>query len=289
MPNPVIRKRLVGDSSVLDPIVFDWANVRVPANGGSVSKFTVKAVNTFIRDIRKAGIRNKIYRLNLFCGNDFTHDLSTNLGAVQVPLIKDFGNALDTTANSASTWSYAELGSGGGLQTSAGSTLSTGVIPNAAWPDITSGHIGAYVRTALNEGSQALGTQATVSPFSNIVITAGPWSDGSSYSAIHAAADANFSDSNGVGFYLGSRLSNTNTAIYKNGTSRATSSTSNVGNIVSNREIGIFAFYIGVPSAVMFCTKRLAGYTFGLGLTSSEALAFYNAWQKFQTALGRQV
>jgi len=58
----------------------DWVN-RVYANGGTVSAATANAVNDFANAIDAAGIRDRFYRLNLFCG--------TGLNACLVPLYQN--------------------------------------------------------------------------------------------------------------------------------------------------------------------------------------------------------
>jgi hypothetical protein len=80
-------------ASGVHPEAAAWRSA-VVANGGSVSASTVRAVSKFCADIDKAGIRDRFYRLNLFCGND--------LNAVLVPLYRgpsrtgtQLGNATD--------------------------------------------------------------------------------------------------------------------------------------------------------------------------------------------------
>jgi hypothetical protein len=55
----------------------DWIN-RVYANGGTVSASTAAAVNTLCDSLDAASLRDRFYRLNLFCGS--------NLNAALVPL-----------------------------------------------------------------------------------------------------------------------------------------------------------------------------------------------------------
>ena len=57
----------------------DWIR-RVEANGGTVSTSTANAVTDFCNAIDAAGIRDRFYRLNLFCG--------TGLNAALVPLFR---------------------------------------------------------------------------------------------------------------------------------------------------------------------------------------------------------
>ena len=63
----------------LNPEAQDWIN-RVYANGGTVSQSTASAVSTMCDAIDAAGIRDRFYRLNLFCGD--------NLNAALVPLYR---------------------------------------------------------------------------------------------------------------------------------------------------------------------------------------------------------
>jgi hypothetical protein len=81
-------------ASGVHPEAAAWRSA-VVANGGSVSASTLKAVGKFCADIDKAGLRDRFYRLNLFCGS--------NLNAVLVPLYRgpsrtgtQYGNTTDT-------------------------------------------------------------------------------------------------------------------------------------------------------------------------------------------------
>ena len=75
---------------------LDWAR-RVVSNSGTVSQPTLRAVSTFCDAIDRAGIRDRFYRLNLFCGD--------NLSAALVPLYRNssstgtqLGGLTDTNA-----------------------------------------------------------------------------------------------------------------------------------------------------------------------------------------------
>src|SRR5437763_16927738 len=64
-------------------------------NAGSISARTLASATVWVRDVYSAGIRSKIYRANLFAGDAFTASSSTVMGAVQVPIIRDYGTAVD--------------------------------------------------------------------------------------------------------------------------------------------------------------------------------------------------
>jgi hypothetical protein len=59
----------------------DWV-ARVYAAGGTVSQSTANAINTFCNNIDSTGLRDRFYRLNLFCGS--------NLAAATVPLYRSW-------------------------------------------------------------------------------------------------------------------------------------------------------------------------------------------------------
>jgi len=91
---PMSPRLLRPIASGVHPEANAWRTA-VVANGGSVSASTMRAVSKFCGDIDKAGLRDRFYRLNLFCGD--------NLNAVLVPLYRgpsrtgsQFGNATDT-------------------------------------------------------------------------------------------------------------------------------------------------------------------------------------------------
>jgi len=69
--------RLLRPRQTLHPDAAAWA-ARVVSNGGSVTGTTLSAVSKFCASIDSAGIRDRFYRLNLFCG--------TGLNACTVPL-----------------------------------------------------------------------------------------------------------------------------------------------------------------------------------------------------------
>jgi len=93
-------------ASGVHPEANAWRTA-VVANGGSVSASTLKAVGKFCADIDKAGLRDRFYRLNLFCGS--------NLNAVLVPLYRgpsrtgtQYGNTTDTNNGPFVSGDYSE-------------------------------------------------------------------------------------------------------------------------------------------------------------------------------------
>jgi hypothetical protein len=94
--------------------VKDYIN-RVYANGGLISQETINKVTDFCYDIDNAGLRNKMWRTNLFCGN--------NLNAALVPLYRGptpvdqfYGNPVDVNSGPFTGPDYNERGQQGGLR-----------------------------------------------------------------------------------------------------------------------------------------------------------------------------
>jgi hypothetical protein len=104
----------------------------------------------------------------------------------------------------------------------------------------------------------------------------------------------NISESNSLGFYLGSRTSSTLFKGYKNNLLRGTNTNtaSVIGSYQPINSIYLSAFNFnnnGSISTSSYSNRECAFASIGDGLTDAEALSFYNAVQAFQTTLNRQV
>ena len=121
--SPMSPRLLRPRASGVHPEAAAWRSA-VVANGGTVSGSTLNAVSKFCASIDQAGIRDRFYRLNLFCGS--------NLNAVLVPLYRgpsrtgaQFGNTTDTNNGPFVSGDYSESS---GLKGNASSKyLETGV------------------------------------------------------------------------------------------------------------------------------------------------------------------
>ena len=139
-----MNPRLLRPTQNQHPEAADWAS-RVRTNGGTVSGSTLLAVSRFCRSIDLAGIRNRFYRLNLFCG---TSDAS--LVAPRVPLYRgpsrtgtQYGNTIDTNVSFVQG-DYAETGASGGLTSNGSKRLTTGFKPTELPSSAGDTHIGAF-------------------------------------------------------------------------------------------------------------------------------------------------
>lgn len=294
MNNRLLRPRQGGTPGRVE--ANDWA-ARVVANGGTVSASTLSAVRVFCDAIITAGIRDRFLRLSLFCGDD--------LSAALVPLYRgqsrtgtQFGNTTDTNANFVST-DYTETGTSGGLGTGATNTtktLDTGLSPFAAGITEANSHLAFYSRQGNTTTGSVLaagnstGGQPLLQWFVNGVsgsVTQFFRSGGSTNSGLEGVAALR------TGHMLAQR-SASGGAMYRNGANlNLTSTTTNTTTFAAGTPPGIrvFArrFFTTGNTTDQYLATTLQSYSIGLPMTDAQALAYYNAMQAFQTALGRQL
>jgi hypothetical protein len=262
-----------------------WAS-RVAAAGGTVSASTLNAVYRFCIAISAAGLRDRFWRLNLFCGN-YT--------AAMVPLYRgpslsgtQYGGTTDSPSSFTSS-DYAETGSSGGLQGDGASKwLSTGLAVSAI-PDIATGHLSAYCASGFT-GSIGGVVTAWNTSFGDPIYMLEANRNGAGnlyYSWGSNFAPPGVASGGTNGFFVGSRVSSTSTSGYRNGLSLQTNTTSVTPASISTT----FAVFRNQnPSAGSnYFTGRLGGYSIGRGVYGSQVADIYRAFQAFQSDLGRAV
>ena len=247
-----------------------WADFAVPQNGGTVSAATKGYAATFIAAIKTAGIRSKILRCNLYAGNQ--------LAACLTPIILDIGLRMEFN-NGFVSGDYSEAT---GLT---GNTINTkwhspGVIP-ATHLSLNDYHLGFYNRSASSQAGHPCGVHNSGGTEITRVLCN---YSGTSYFAAWGT-DRTVADAVGVGLYIGVRDAS-ETRLYRAGTSIVNNST-----LVGARPAFPIYFHAlnQFGTAANSTNRTLAGYTIGLALTGAEVTALTNAWQAFQTSLGRQV
>ncbi len=265
----------------------DWIN-RVYANGGTVSSATAASVNTLCESLDAASLRDRFYRLNLFCG--------TGLNAALVPLYRgpslggtQYGNTTDTNEGGLFvTANYNETGASGGLQGASASSkrLRTGLAQDAMpTGDL---HIAAYEIAKSNASSDtsigarnnllgqyselAMGGNTTTALFYNV---------GTGFAT---ASDSGYTQAGG--FLLGVSVS-TALTLYKNGSSAATGTVSAAASTSST--FAVFSTETELGTGADYTNARLGGYSIGLSMDAPQAAAYNTAMQSFQAALTRNV
>ena len=286
--------RLLRPRQTIHPEAADWAN-RLRTNGGSVSGTTLSAVDRFVKAIHTAGIRDRFYRLNLFCGNS-----DGDLAAVRTPLFRgpsltgtQYGGTTDTNFNFVAG-DYAETGASGGLTGSvAGSkSLNTGLSPSAL-PTVATGHMAAYMPAATTTSGlqraigamNAAGTHAYELGHRLIggeTYHQSVWGEGN-FAIRYYPGTA----STAAGFWLSNRASANSLLLYRNGTQEASQTTSTTPVAVTEN-FSVFASTTGTIVS-RYINHRLMAYSIGDTLSATQVAAYNTAIQAFQAALGRQV
>jgi hypothetical protein len=236
-------------------------------------------VSKFCAAIASAGIRDRFYRLNLFCGS--------NLNAALVPLYRgpslggtQYGGTTDTNNAFVGVGTdYAETGVSGGLTGNGTSKyLDTGFSMDTL-PSTTSGHAAVYCpnrsfRSAFT-GMVGVGTTGSTG--------FGISTDTSVYGVWGAFA---FVANSANGMLLVSRESGSLLTTYANAASIATNTTTVTPSAIARNAV-VFANRASPTVVDNFDSRRYCGYSIGLGMTAAQVSAYYTAMQAFQTALGR--
>lgn len=287
-----LRQPLITDGgAALNPDAQDWA-ARVTTAGGTVSAATLQAVNNFCNAINAAGIRDRFYRLNLFCGN--------NLAACLVPLYRgpslggtQFGNATDTNVNFASG-DYSERGATGGLlgSTASAKSLNTGLSPSAL-PTVATGHMAYYAPSVTTTSTiqRAIGAENAASTqiysighrlIGGETYHQGTWGESNALNRRYPGTTAT-----AAGFWLANRASATSLLLYRNGTQEGSLTTSTTPATITEN-FSVFAATVGTVVA-RHINHRLMMYSIGDSMTATQVAAYNTAMTAFQTALLRNV
>lgn len=285
------RLRAISYPTSLHPEARNWISIAETNNQPKITATLAGALNTFCNSIDSANLRNKFYRLNLFCG--------PTLETALLPLYKgptfsgvQYGNFIERSINFASN-NYSELGL---LGNGTSAYLDPGVLTstiNTLYPSI---HFSVY------------GNNIPSSPLNKAFIFTGTGSGGSNYALCqgrfstqwtnHIAGEWNnggiYEDisSSKFGMKIISRTATNLVKLYSNGLyvgQSTTSLTSPPEAIPSSQTIRLFTIQIQGTPPSSFIDLRASGYSMGLGMDDGEAEAYYNIMQAFQTTLGRQV
>lgn len=263
-------------ASVTNDDARRWIDA-VYLNGGTVSPSAAQAVEDLCNSIDSAGLRSKVYRLNLFCGND--------INSCMVPLYKGpsktgvrYGNGKDTNNNFVSA-DYSETGIYGGLTGGAGKYLNTGFRPSM-FPSLDSNHISVYNTTGAKidyvryliwsaDGSN-IGWRITTSPGITFFTCGNNGWQNISLSNQDLTGLWIMSRTNSSGFFtrLGAWEGVVNTV-----------ASSNAG--AANND------FLVLGTTYSNAGNTLGAYSLGAGMTSSEATSFRIILDTFQSALGR--
>jgi len=279
-----MNPRLLRPVSTTHPEAQVWRNA-VVANGGSVSASTMRAVSKFCADVDSSGLRSKMVRVNLMCGN--------NLNAVLVPLYRatsrtgtPLGNATDTNDNFTNDH-YAE--NSGLVGNASNRRLNTGLNRSELGVTVHGGVFAFSRGTASFRTYFGVENQATafdrffmdvgIDPNNVVFGNNGPTATGQPAPTAHANKD----------FVIGSVIAtgSNNCRLHINGSFVA--SANGVAATSITHPIHIFTFFRASNSSFNATTDaRIGGYTFGSSLSDAEVTTYSTIWDTFLKALGRR-
>ena len=267
----------------------DWIN-RVYANGSTVSASTAAAVSAFCDAIDAASIRDRFYRLNLFCGG--VSQTTAGLNACLVPLYRgqslagtQYGNTTDTN-NAFATTDYSEA-SGLGPQATSSTTkyLDTGFAASSLpttrsfgvfipAPTYTGNNLYSYLGSAA-----ANGTNMIAMPIRDGGVVATDSSSGSYNvtSVTYTLASGHYINNTPSGSFSLRKTLRNGSVIGTGADSAAT---------LGSQSIFVMATNLG-GSVSSRSPNGIYGYHFGPDMTATQAEALRAAFNTFATAIGR--
>ena len=244
------------------------------AETGETDLTILGALNTLESDMATYGLTSKMKALYPFVGGTAAKHKFNFMDA------RDLDAAFRLTFNGG--WTHS----------------STGALPNGtnAYADTylnpvtnltnSSNHLSYYSRTATVGITIEMGN---INSASSLIFHLRPAVNYFSGATFTGANPLNFtSTSNSNGFWMGSKRSNTDRAIFKNGINEATN-TVNDATVFNSWSIYLGASNLQTNTPYFYSSKECAFSTIGDGLTNAEAANFYTAVQAFQTTLSRNV
>lgn len=236
----------------------------------------ISAINQLISDLQTANLWNKLKAIYPFVGGT-AHSHKFNL---KDP--RDLNEAFRLTYYN--TNFQHDANGVLNLNTANAMFMNTNLIPFNVLPN-NSTHLSIYSRTNLMSTSSDIGCDEGTSNrmFIDIKFTNSLFYT-DFYNATSGRLTTNIGTNPSTGLFIGNRESSTNLNSWQNGIKLATLTTLNSTTLPSVKTIRISGL------GTQYQTQRQYAFaSIGEGFTDSEALAYYNIVQAYQTTLGRQV
>lgn len=148
---------------------------------------------------------------------------------------------------------------------------------------LNSAHLSYYSRTNVSLNQVEMGTYGLAANGHYLLYNF----SGTTYASINDIEAASNTITNTTGFLLGQRVDSSTLKYFLRGSLLQTITRASTTRPNTNIVIGAYNLSNNVPN--LFSTKQCAFSSIGDGLSDSEATAFYNAVQTFQTTLNRQI
>lgn len=244
----------------------------IVANSGTISTASKGYINTFVLAAKSHSYWTKMYIFAPFVGDQ--------LLAALVGFKPSAATTVTMTNGNFVSGDYSEAT--GLLGNGTTKYIDTGVLDTTATANST--HLMAY-----NRSSSSNGGRHGVSAAGGIFEIYAPYSDSSFYSDQYDSANGR-AKSNPMatpyGFLVGSRTASNSHHVYRNGSDITTAGSGTSGGTLAGLNVYIFAVNTG-SGAGAWADCRLAAFSFGSGLTSSDVSNFSTDLNALQTSLGR--
>ena len=269
-----ITKNIYTRYSDLDAKVFLYTST---ATGNQ----TKDAIYTLVKDLKMAGIWDRCIAIYPFVGGTAITFRPNLMSPSQYPLTFNGGNTYSATG-------YLPNGTNG--------FANTGINANARLTQNNS-HLSFYSRTnnstngGCSIGAITGGSGSYSSPLLSIQAKNASTNLAIAQNGTGAAAEtANFTNTDGRGFYVNSKTSSAigGLSIYKNGVAQASNTVAVSVNTYPNKNILIGAFD-AVGSVFAPDNKECAFASVGLSLTAAQIAIYYTIVNNFQIAMDRNV
>ena len=269
----------------------DWVN-RVYANGGTVSQSTANAVNTFCNAIDAANIRDRFYRLNLFCGG--VSQTTAGLNAALVPVYRgpslggtQYGNTVDTNRGPFVAADYSETA---GLNPGAANVskyLDTGVPANVVAANNT--HLGAGLLTAESRTGDRV-VMGSLAGANALVITSrvsGESARSACMTRYGTVTDTFGPDVGTGGAVLGAgNIVAAWPTMFRDGAAIGTDATTSA-NFPNITTIQVFCLNNSGVQQINHTNSRMGWYSIGQTMTAGQVVALNSALAAFYLQMGR--
>ena len=252
--------------------VSDSSAIAFIAATGITDVTQKNAINTLITDLKSAGVWTKMKALYPFVGGSAAQHRFN----LKDPRAVDAAYYLDFFGG----WTHTKTGA---KPSGTDSYANTKLAPNVMGQN--SIHVSVYTRTEIDGFAYDIGS------FGGSSVAINPRYSGSAYMYLNAGQIFNTSSSS-TGHFIATRTVSNVQSLFRNNVKIIDSGSLSWMNQNSSTPSS-FSLYLGAGN-----TNNASGYrsprqqalaTIGDGLTDTEVVAFYNAVQKYQTILGRQI
>jgi len=231
---------------------------RVTTAGGSLTTTEKNATNQLVLDMKSAGIWSSMKAVYPMVGAS---------AAACAQNLKS--SSFTGTFNGG--WTFASTGV---TPNGTNANMATGLTPSTSL-STSSAHLSFYSRTNINQATY----DVSASQHYSLLLYANTF-----YVNLETSGQYNATQSitNTTGYYIATRVNNTNVNGYRNGTKT-------INNVAQNSTLATSQIYLSAANNIYYSTKQCAFASIGDGLTDTQALNFDTAVQAFQTTLSRQI